>query len=164
MNPIVHPVTEAVTVAVRLPGYVVERWFGLYLFGWGLVCLFEPAMFDTMPRAFDDLRGADGQFREAHYAALFCALGAFQFFAARRRDRGRLGRRIVAGTVAAAALAGLSAAFVIDGTVTSGTYTYGFLALSEAAVVARLILIRWGRRHGVGVRSEFFAVATPIRS
>ena len=156
--------SRLVATAVRFPGHIVERWFGVYLAGWGLLCALEPRMFETMPRAFEDLRGATGAYHEWHYAVLFIALGVVQLVAAKRGDAGRLGWRAVVATVAVAVLAGLASAFVIDGTVTSGTYTYGFLAASEAAVAARLLLIRWGRRQGVAVEARYFAVATPIRS
>lgn len=141
--------------ALRFPGYLVERWFGVFLAGWGLLCVVEPSMFDAMPQAFESLRGPRLN-QEWHYAILFVALGAFQFTSARQRDSGQLVLRAVAATVAASALFGLAYAFVIRGTITSGTYTYGFLGASELFVLVRLLVIRSGARRGLTVESRYF--------
>ena len=161
---LVPALASALAAIARFPGYIVERWFGLYLAGWGLLCALEPHMFDSIPQAFDELRGTHGAYQEWHYALLFVTLGAFQFAAAKNRDRTALGRRAVAAAVAAAALFGLAAAFVIGGTVTSGTYTYGYLGVSEAAVLARLLMLRWGRKRGLVIESTHVVQARRLVS
>ena len=156
---------RALAAVVRFPSPIVEVWFALYLAGWGALCFAEPAMFEAMPVAYGRLTGpGTGLDHEWQYGLLFVAVGAVQFVAARPAlgdapEHRASGRRLVVAVVAACVLGGLASAFVVGGTATSGTYTYGYLALSQVAVSARLVMVRWGRARGLVVRGRYLVTA-----
>jgi hypothetical protein len=126
--------------------------FGVFFVGLGLVFLLQPEMFASMPQGYRELvaTGED----EATFGWAFGAIGASMLVLG-SKDARWYRVRMLAGTLGATALFGLSASFKLGPVVTTGTYTYGVLMLALSVLVVRLSLMEAarlkGRRIGVSL-------------